>query len=225
MACRALSKLLHRKPTSRTGSSRRPRACCAGSKHQSSLRWPVSWSSTAFGAGPMASTVREPAAICVRPASCTRYVSSPASRAAAARALCTAGRANTKHHYTTGRQGGISTPRGTCMQTHSTPAARDWPLRPPPRAHQLFGGGHFEADFGRAALVPRLIQRVARIDQFLRQPHRRVRALRAYLAWRGGAGRDSGFSAGIAPPCRERRGCGASWGACLLRSKAVAPMQ
>ena len=45
--------------------------------HYNSLRCPVKLSNTLTGAGPIASTVLDPAAICVRPASSTIYVINP----------------------------------------------------------------------------------------------------------------------------------------------------
>eukprot|EP00955_Chlamydomonas_euryale_P067819 359938-Chlamydomonas_euryale.AAC.9 len=53
-----------------------------------SLRWPVTLSSTDLGAGPIASTVCEPAGICVLPASCTMYVGMPSEEALAASVFC-----------------------------------------------------------------------------------------------------------------------------------------
>ncbi len=53
-----------------------------------SLRCPVTASRADLGAGPIASTVCEPAGICVRPASCTMYVMKPCCCAAPASRRC-----------------------------------------------------------------------------------------------------------------------------------------
>lgn len=63
-------------------------ASAVATAHHNSRKCPVIESTTLLGAGPTASTVCDPAAICVRPASHTMYTGSPAADAFSASASC-----------------------------------------------------------------------------------------------------------------------------------------